>query len=639
MKKIPLSVLLSACILFSFAADTFSQDAFGLDSAQYVKAITPYNDSIDFRMVTYATYPLSDSVTARFNITSPVFQNLYNHVPGLPIAFENALIRNGNIRFMPTVLYLVDGMPYNASIAAINPLSNFEIGNGTVVPGMHGASAFGVWGTNGAFFLESKSGEGFTRSVVEVASTTSKLATGVDFSESNLFESIAIDYLRQTTNASWKRDFGKLDTRIALNHQIMKGEASEANYDVTEKWYGASTNTGFSSGRLKARFIGNVNLRDLDASQNQIEGKDVVYGGQLKLGYALTSKLQLHSNTLLQRRNWERDDLEGRSESWEKRIISNLLLNYKLRSQGVSWNSFGGLHLERWTDKPSNLPGFVQGDKWESKGTSLLLGTEMLIRSSLAFRGVVRRDFTREDGVWSTTFGAAYSLNDVVRNHDMKVRMSYGEATVGGTIFPSRTLAQFPFQYYSRDIYLGYRKKSFETGLDFFSSRKQNFSATLNFYRDVIDGHDHPVDVNVIKAQGVEAVANYNTQFSDSRLTNRVLIGYGELDDPAWRQNDRLTRHVSLVNEYASQKVIFCLVTEFRNFKGSDSNSSVPENFVWIRSAGFSYIIDDAFANSEVVVGIVGRNLLLSTKEDSFNPENFNFPTKSISLNLTFTFQ
>jgi hypothetical protein len=638
MKRPHLKSLLLLLFFFSVAAS--AQQRFPFDSVRYVSSIMPFKDSVDLRTVTYASYTVSDSISASLNISAPIFYNFYTNVPGLPGTFANVGKRRDGIRFMPAILYTIDGMPYNSSIGLINTLNNFEIGNAVVAPGIHGASSFGSWGTNGVYFLESKSGEGFSNGVVELNSTTAKSESEFRFNDDFFADDrIKIDYLQQTTNVAWKRDFGKIDTRVSLNHQVSRGDGNLSSWDVNEKWYAASANTGFNAGRLKARFIGNYNFRDLDAPEGETRGKNAIYSGQLKLQYVLKGNLQLHSNTMFQRANWDKNDVEGYSKSWEKRLITNLFLNHKIRREGISLNSFGGVHVERWMDKPFSFPGYVEDHEWEAKGTSAVLGTETLIAKSLAFRIVTRRDFTKEEGWWSSTFGAAFNfVNHSSGAVDLKLRASYGIGSVGKPIVPSRAPVEFYFPSSSYDIYIGCKKRSFETGLDFFASPNRNFSATLNYYRDVIEDRWYPVGGTMdVKAEGIEMLATVNSRLDHVLLSNRLLFGFSKLDDPAWTEAQRKRVSVSLINNLKLLNAHFNLVTELRNIQGNNSDSPVFDgSYLWIRNAAFMYTLNTT-KNADIGIGLVGRNLLIGKPKGSFSPENFNFATKSVSLNLTLT--
>ena len=95
---------------------------------------------------------------------------------------------------------------------------------------------------------------------------------------------------------------------------------------------------------------------------------------------------------------------------------------------------------------------------------------------------------------------------------------------------------------------------------------------------------------------------------------------------------------VALSNQLSWQRIFFSLVTDFMR-KGEETASLtfLKRNDYWIRNAGILYKIETVTENADVTIGIVGRNLLISKPAGAFNPENFNFATKSISLNLNFT--
>jgi hypothetical protein len=133
-------------------------------------------------------------------------------------------------------LFIIDGIPYEEGPGIYNP-NTFDYRRIIALNRGNAASVYGLYSGNGAFLIESKTGENHTKPTIEFSSYTTVITE--ESKTSSFYLSNAVAYMQ---------DYGKVDTRISYSHVALPSNLGNAN--------NIKVNTGFNvSPTFKARLI------------------------------------------------------------------------------------------------------------------------------------------------------------------------------------------------------------------------------------------------------------------------------------------------------------------------------------------------------------------------------------------------
>lgn len=281
---------------------------------------------------------INDSTLLQFSSGISIINALRGQVPNL-VALPNAYNARGNVRLGNTSIVL-DGIPFYNSLDRLLPLNTFDYRSVSVFSNPNVFTAMdGI--TDGAIFLESKTGQGHVKPMLELNSYTTYGKYDYD----------QLDPIWYFANSvAYAQDFGKVNTRISYTLNSSNNEYKFRNPPS----HTLNTNTIFKvTPKFTTQLITNVNTR----SQRPHEVTSVIpyttkydqnfLNASLLLRYQFTNWLYVASSTNILFDNYYRKS-ESRSAVAEEnnesmRQTLNLFLNYAQTFGKINAKMYAGL--------------------------------------------------------------------------------------------------------------------------------------------------------------------------------------------------------------------------------------------------------------------------------------------------------
>jgi len=415
-----------------------------------------------------------------------VLNTMRGHVPGL--SQDPNVLSGTSTLYTNSALLVIDGMPVAQSIGDYYNLNSFDYQNIYALTGGNSTALYGGPGADGAYFLESKTGENFSRPTFELNlspmqtwNETTNLTGGTETSNQFLLAN-AIAY---------KQDFGVVDTRLSYRYAWLPDGSAEGENHAN--YHNLRLNTGLSFSRLQARLILDDYYTNNEAEQSyfslgtpvQTTSKAVRKNLQanLKLQYQILDWLSVSSQSSVGKIQDDNDRLVQTSEtqidreqrrafvnvyaSMHKRVHSNLLLT-----------AFAGYQHEQIKIEASSVSPLNYMESWSEVKTHALLGGAGVqfkdyLYASLDYRRDKYSVFAPDhDNAGTYAINTSFIFSETLGWNNSwfsfgKLRTSYGKNSVA---FKQGYPAQWPTaqlgnQYPNPDLHAG-AKKMFQTGVD-----------------------------------------------------------------------------------------------------------------------------------------------------------------------------
>jgi len=245
----------------------------------------------------YQTIKKADMTGATVNIgsaeleqryTPNIINNLEGRVPGLVNYRGVTTIRGvSTIYAAKDVLYVVDGLPIEGSIANINP---YDVDNITVLKDAAAAAIYGIRGSNGVVVIATKKAKGLGTTVEFGSNVTVTAKPDINFNLLSPSQQIDLESSFFSSNY-YKTGPGTL-TATALN--ITRGNAiTPVQYAYYQLAQGTITQSqldsrlaGFKQNDFRKQFSDNVLLKDVLQQYNlAIRTNSAKYNSSLVLNY------------------------------------------------------------------------------------------------------------------------------------------------------------------------------------------------------------------------------------------------------------------------------------------------------------------------------------------------------------------
>jgi hypothetical protein len=520
-------------------------------AAERSYSVLPGMASLTARQSSHALLDQSLNETAQPILGVSVLNTARGHVPGMYIdpyyQVDTLTWRNSS------PLFVIDGMVFNQSIASYSNMNAFEYGDMHMILGRNGTIPYGGAGNSGALILNSKTGEGFTRPVLDFNTYTTYAWGDPSNSSWQLSNSLA-----------YSQDFGKVDLRISTNYTPQP--PGNGTYNGLDRM-SVRINTGFTHNRLSARLILNSSSGWLDqhfsnywptaGSSSTSDTKNLLQGN-LMLSYALTDWLTISSQASRTGIGLKSNRILNTSETGiatdNRYDAGNILLNVnkKLSPSFALTGAFGVLAnqvFSKSTGTANSPNGLVELSREYNAGTnSILYTTEFGFKEKL-FAGVnFRRDFVsfynQSDAFNAYSVFGSYNFHGFIDRSGKvlsfaKLRLSYGQNDnlVDNTVPRLGTIYPYPSAR---------RTNSFEVGLNaaFLKNRilfmgnyylNKSYSPTpsappidpatgytvtyFNYlYNTHVNGFEFVAKMNILQKKGVNLTTQLNAGWSTTEV-------------------------------------------------------------------------------------------------------------------------
>ena len=244
---------------------------------------------------------------------------------GQPGEGASIMIRGiGSVNAVSTPLYVVDGIPYDGSLSAINPA---DIESLTVLKDASAGALYGARGANGVIVITTKKGSG-ERSVVSYkgsAGIASRSLKRYDLVGMNDFIELTYESLRNSAKYSTGMDFEGASAYAAANLGQTIGGLKNPEYYNPYKNYTWETLVDQSTGKIKddAAAAWNENWMDEISNNAALRTEHIisVNGATEKINY-LVSMGYYKENGILRNTDFNRYtgrvNVDSQANSWIK---------------------------------------------------------------------------------------------------------------------------------------------------------------------------------------------------------------------------------------------------------------------------------------------------------------------------------
>ena len=244
---------------------------------------------------------------------------------GQPGEGASVMIRGiGSVNAVSTPLYVVDGIPYDGSLSAINPA---DIESLTVLKDASAGALYGARGANGVIVITTKKGSG-ERSVVSYkgsAGIASRSLKRYDLVGMNDFIELTYESLRNSAKYSTGMDFEGASAYAAANLGQTIGGLKNPEYYNPYKNYTWETLVDQSTGKIKddAAAAWNENWMDEISNNAALRTEHIisVNGATEKINY-LVSMGYYKENGILRNTDFNRYtgrvNVDSQANSWIK---------------------------------------------------------------------------------------------------------------------------------------------------------------------------------------------------------------------------------------------------------------------------------------------------------------------------------
>lgn len=452
-----------------------------------------------------------------------VLNTLRGHTPNFSIGPNTSSSTTG-LRSGESI-FVIDGLPFKDELSGYYNLNSFEYQNVYALSSGNATTLYGGSGSNGAFFLQSKTGENFTRPTFEFNSSTTQLWSET---ASLLGESEKSNQTILTNALAYQQDFGVIDTRVSYTYSFLPDGSTVP--DTRSRYHNLRINTGFSiAPRFKARLILDDFYTKALSSQDIINQSQSYYSGSESTRKNLQGNLQLQYQVL----DWltltsqssfgkiEYNDLEtfqlvNDTQRHQNRYFSNFYTSFqKSLNSDLSISSFAGFQYEKVKKEVhsiqtlNNQPYGEQGQTSEDKILSIPAGVGLQFRNYLFSTFNYRMDYVSNyaadnNDVASYSFNTSFVFSEAFRWENSgfsfgKMRMSIGKTGVSLNPGYPDGWTGLPVNRYPNPYLHASSKKMFEAGFDleFIDNRLTlNTSYFSDHHADVVGWRSNPWDPN-----------------------------------------------------------------------------------------------------------------------------------------------
>ncbi len=451
--------------------------------------ITPYLHKTQSKALGNFAVVTPDKIALQTYAGFNVLNTLRGHVPNFSIG-PNTSTTSPRLRSAESMM-VIDGLPLNSSITNYYNLNSFEYQTIYALNSGNALALYGGTGSNGGFFLQSKTGESFSRPTFEFNSSSTLIRT--EYEPSFLTgESETNTQALFTNTIAYKQDFGAIDSRVSYTYSLFPDGSN--NSDTRSNYHTVRINTGFNiTSRFNARLIlDNFYVKENSSQSIAFQGPPILSSnetirknlqGNLQLQYKPLHWLSFSSQSSLAK-------IENNGESYyqissstdrkQNRTFANLYASVnKSLFRDFSFTTFFGYQYEKLKQEQHGKSSYgTSGSFSENKTTSILAGV------GLQFKNYLFADFNYRQDYFSlyapdNNNAPTYSLNTSFIFSEAlslqnswfsfgKLRASIGKNSVAlRQGYPGEWQGLGSFTNYYPNPYLHASKKQmFESGVD-----------------------------------------------------------------------------------------------------------------------------------------------------------------------------
>lgn len=455
----------------------FSQDStFVEEKAEKKIQYTPYYSVEKLKSLGNYVGLMDDSIQFQLSAGISVFNTLLGFVPNAGV---DLFAPNGRAG---TSLFVVDGIPHPQSVLNHYNLNSFDYSNITFLSRGNAASVYGVYGSDGAYLLKTKTGENHHRPAIEFNSyATLGWSDPIGLiNPSSTQETYTQWYF--SNSIAYMQDYGKIDTRISYNFRHTPSPNHGENQKSNQ--HNFRVNTGFEiTPKFKARLI-------LDKFFSIAKFESPGYGslpgymarqdrdflqGNLLLKYQLTPWLKLSSQTSLVRMENDSERANDTTHGKTDRLLTNLFLSAdKLITPAFSVTPFIGIQYE---ETKTSMRASQAASSQEINTTALLGGIGINFKKYFFINLNYRDDRlsmfpSSEKSKPTSSVSTAFVFSDALRLNNSFFSFGKIRASIGKTFSDGDEDSDFV-------PVVSKKNTEFGTDLTFFDQR---VSLTFNYF-------------------------------------------------------------------------------------------------------------------------------------------------------------
>lgn len=660
---------------------TIAQDSDSLKSKRTVR-ISPDMSETNVNAIGNYIRLDKDTLASKSNTNQSILNTLRGHVPNfasVTTSYPNSTgLRSGNS------MMIIDGVPSAGAINYFNNLTSFEYHNIYAVSGA-AATMFGGLASNGAIFLESKTGKDFHKPTFQFAFSPS-----FNWKEGGSAE--RIEQWQLTNAVSYQQDFGKIDTRLSYTFSHLPDDNNGSEF--RSNFHSLKLNTGFDiTPRFNIRLIIDEN-RSISKGEgytgvfnevilNKREMVSNLFQANMNMQYRVLDWLLLSSQTAVGAID---DDMEnsvpeiGDVAENNLRLYTNLFISVARPIAGkLSFNAFAGSIYESQRAEQSSRGSYWSNEvatKFVTQSGAMGVGLNLddFLFLNYQYRIDDFQDFASDDQKSTFTLTSSFVFTNAFGLESSwlslgKLRGSYGDSFyVNGRTFPYTFPSQQASYYYNFQPTL---KTNKEAGIDlgFINNRivlQSTFFNDLSHhnygYLPIPGGANGTiyqiVDIGAIRTKGVEFVLGTTPIQLDNVSMNTKLI-YATLDTKIESPNNRTQGggglimintnpdwRGSLLNQLIWKKVFVTFLIDLRHggdileggFAPNMPIRIVDGSYTQLRDLSLGYTFTQMRAFRQLNVAVSGRNLWTIYSNSAADGENQMLSQRGVTLNAVLTF-
>lgn len=687
-------LIASLCFVMVISIESGFAQASTSDSLNNKKTIriTPYQADTDVNAIGGFAVITKDSLAFQNYAGQSVLNTLRGHVPNFAPG-QNSISITPALRNVGPML-IIDGLPFNSRISPYTNLRSFDYQNIYAISG-GSATPFGGIASNGAIFLESKSGKGFDKPTVE-------FNTAPTFTWAGGGSEVRYDQWYITNSIAYQQDFGKADTRVSYSYTHLPA-SDDYIYDSRSNYHNLKINTGFDvTDRFNIRLIIDENrlVNKYESAQIQWNTERIEYEntrkvnslqGNLMLRYQVRDWLLLSSQSSLAKiGDLNKSTLSSIPETSGdvERKFANMFASANLPLTNKFYvNAFAGVQLEKqegdwrqfissqtlvagnWSTMESNTRTFSGGIGIQYYNSFFVNYNYRLDRfNELADNNNIEPTYSVTS---SFVFSDAFKMSNRWFSSG-KLRGSFGKAFyIEGQSYPFADMSQslnLPNGYPST-LFRPMDRRNNEVGLDLaFFNNRLSVQAT-NFYEvnekswavlplpGGMNGYQYFVfDLGELRTKGWEFVLG-TTPIArrDLAMNTKFIIGTYDTKIKSGQQSGGVEPQVigsynpnpdwrgSILNQLIWKKLYFTFLVDITRGGGvvtiTQQNLKIDDgSFTMLRDVSLGLnLTPNAFIRN-VNLSLSGRNLWLMYSKTSSTVETRPTRQKGISLNAALTF-
>lgn len=663
IRFVTITTILVVICSISIAQDlvqSAATDSLKMDTIVY----TPYFKSAT-NLSTHYEKRVDDKDLLKLASGTSIFNVLRGQVPSLnlPAYFANAQsagLRNRLTGTISNTNILIDGLPFNSSIGTYVNTNAFEFASIATASSAN-ATSFLNGSYNGGFMITSKTGEGYTKPMIEFNSATTNGWQEV----TSLSGKKQLNEWYLSNSLAYNQDFGAVDLRISYNLLSWNSDLPLIRFMPTR--HNLKINSGYNIGnKFKARLI--VDGMYLDASRKYEFGivpppivvneavKEMLYQGNLTLQYQVLPWLKLSSQWSLSQRDSSftitKSSLDNSSgQLGDQRVLGNLFVNIGKQLSKNFWVSgFLGYQLveqRRDLSRKVTLGSISVKSSFDTPhlAAGAQVGYKEMINLELTQRMASYDYLPTSDRQQSNyTVGSSFVFSKIWKPSFLsfgKVRANWGKVS-------HEPILGYPFESTIARLRNPTPIINSEIGIDV-ASLQSKLKVSFNYFTsdetlNVSQGFLNPFEKRLLRGwdseMSYEVVKRSNLSIELGLLLSSIQEGYQAKGGATSDYGSPNTRN-SLFFKLKTSRILFTSLVESVRY----SDPLVTTSFVKLRDVSVGYKAQASLLTrlgiKEVFLSITGRNLyVLSSTGVDFESLYLinNGLQKSITANLSFVF-